>query len=66
MDAQNQCVYLAHADCIEEANNLKQLIMDEIKCKDVYINYMGPIIGASVGPSAIAIFGFGKEVTFGG
>ncbi|MGN1227825.1 MAG: DegV family protein [Christensenellales bacterium] len=35
VDAQNQCVYLAHADCIEEANNLKQLIMDEIKCKDV-------------------------------
>ena len=25
-----------------------------------------PIIGASVGPDALAIFGFGKEVTFEG
>lgn len=26
--------------------------------------YIGPIIGASIGPDAFAIFGFGKEVTF--
>ena len=28
------------------------------------VGYIGPIIGASIGPDAVAIFGFGKPVTF--
>ena len=64
-DPENQTVYVAHADCDkEEVNSVVQMIKDEIKCKDVYVGYIGPIIGASIGPDAIAIFGFGKQITY--
>lgn len=62
---EEQTVYIAHADCDEkEVDLVKQLISESINCKDIYTVYIGPIIGASIGPSAISIFGFGKEVTY--
>lgn len=66
-DPENQTVYLAHADCNEEeVNYVKEAILREIPCKDVYVNYIGPIIGASIGPDAVALLCFGEEVTFEG
>lgn len=66
VEPENQCIYIAHADCENEAKYLKELIEKEIQCRDIHIGYIGPIIGASVGPDAIAVFGFGKEITFAG
>ncbi len=63
---EEQCIYISHADCIEEAQHVKEMIQNEIPCKEIYLGYMGPIIGASVGPETIAVFGYGKEVTFEG
>lgn len=66
-DPENQTVYLAHADCgSEEEETVRALIEREIPCKEIYIGTIGPIIGASIGPDAIAVFGFGKKVTFNG
>lgn len=62
---QEQTLYLAHADCAaEEVAALQQLLRQEIPCRDVYVGYIGPIIGASIGPDAFAVFGMGREVTF--
>ena len=64
---EEQTVYLAHADCKqEEVSALKERIQKEIPCKDVYICSIGPIIGATTGPDAIAVFALGEEVTFVG
>lgn len=64
-DAENQTLYLAHADCSsDEIDTLKNLVKEYTKCKDIYVGYIGPIIGASIGPDAFAIFAFGKEITF--
>ena len=60
-DADNQTVYIAHADCrTEEVDALVELVRSEIPCKDISIGYIGPIVGASVGPDAIGVWGFGK------
>lgn len=64
IEPENQHIYVAHADCLEEAEAVKALILKEIPCKEVYVGYIGPIIGASVGPDVVAVFGFGREVTF--
>ena len=40
------------------------MIEEQIPCKEIYVDYIGPIIGASIGPDAIAVFAFGKEVTY--
>lgn len=64
-DPEEQTVYIAHSDCKkEEYTKVCELIKSEIGCKEVYTCYIGPIIGASVGPDAIGVFGFGKSVTF--
>ena len=60
-----QTVYVAHADCnAEELDMIKKMISEKIKCKDICLVYIGPIIGASIGPDAIGIWGFGKEITY--
>lgn len=65
VNPEEQIIYLSHADCKkEEVDQLVSLIKSEISCKEVYIGYIGPIVGASVGPDAIAVFAFGKEVLF--
>ena len=65
VEPEKQTVYLTHADCdMAEVEALVELIKAEIPCLGVEIGYIGPIIGASIGPDAIGIWGFGKPVTF--
>lgn len=62
---EEQTVYIAHADCSkEEIDSLAEMVKSEIKCKDVSVGYIGPIVGASVGPDTIGVFAFGKPVVF--
>ena len=58
-------VYLFHADCDKtEVDAVYEMVKKEIPCKKICVGYIGPIIGASVGPSTIGVWGFGKEVTY--
>ena len=62
---EEQTIYIGHADCSEEeVKNFVDLVKKEIPCKEIFVGYIGPIIGASVGPDAFVINGFGDEVTF--
>lgn len=63
---EKQTICIAHGDCIVEAKQLEELVRREIPCRDVYCDFVGPIIGASVGPDALGVFAFGQEVTFRG
>ena len=56
VNPEEQTVAVVHADCIEDANYLKDRIEKEMNVKEVYVNYIGPIIGASAGPGTIAIY----------
>lgn len=63
-DPENQTVYIAHADCSkEEQDILVSLVKKEIPCKDIYVGFIGSIIGASIGPDAIGVWSFGKTIT---
>ncbi len=67
LDSENQTIYIAHSDCNEEdLNALVEAVKAEIPCKDIYICYIGPIVGASVGPDCIGVWGFGNAITFSG
>lgn len=64
-DPETQTIYLWHSDCDkEEVEAVAEMVRKEIPCKDIEIGIIGPIVGASVGPSAIGVWAFGKEVTF--
>ena len=65
IEPEKQTVYLWHSDCDpEELAIVLQLVKDEIPCKEIEIGIIGPIVGASVGPSVVGVFAMGKEVTF--
>lgn len=62
-DSKDQVIYISHADSIEDANFVKEHIEREIECKEVFIDYIGPIVGASVGPGTICVYYCGDKVT---
>ena len=66
VDPENNIVFVVHADCFEDAEFLKEHIINEIHPKDVIIDYLGPIIGSTTGPGTVATFFYGKEVTIVG
>ena len=63
IDAENQTVFISNADCMEDALTVKKMIEDEVKPKDVYVCYIGPTVGASVGPGTIGVYFKGKMLT---
>ncbi|MBE6880151.1 MAG: DegV family protein [Ruminococcaceae bacterium] len=64
VDSEEQTIYIAHADCDDtEMSQFVAKVKEEIPCKEVYVGVIGPIIGASIGPDAIGIWGFGNKVT---
>ena len=65
IEPEKQTIYMTHADCAkEEIDGLVALIKQEIPCHDVEVGFIGPIIGASIGPDAVGIWGFGQEVSY--
>lgn len=64
-DSENQTIYIAHADCTPaEVEMLQGMVREQIKCREIITVYIGPIIGASIGPDAIGVFAFGDEITY--
>ncbi|MBQ9117954.1 MAG: DegV family protein [Clostridia bacterium] len=59
-------IHIRHADCLEDALILKEEIQKRLGLPDEAfdINYLGPIIGASVGPGTLSAYFFGKKVTY--
>ncbi|HEY8390656.1 MAG TPA: DegV family protein [Clostridia bacterium] len=52
--------YIAHADDIENANDLKQMLLEE-GIPDVKIGYIGPIIGSHTGPGTVGLVFEGEK-----
>lgn len=62
-DNKPEKIYIGHADCAQaELDTLKELIRAEFPDAEIITLMMGPIIGASVGPDAVAIFGIGNPI----
>ena len=61
-----QKIFVVHADCEDDAETLKNLVAEALAGEDIAIEigYIGPIIGASAGPGTVAVYFYGKEVTF--
>ncbi len=57
----DQAVFLSHGDCPEDA----QKVVDDVKARfgvrHVFVNNVGPVIGAHAGPGTMALFFLGKN-----
>lgn len=63
---ESEVLNIVHADSPEEANILKDLILQHHSFKEIRVANIGPIVGASVGPGMVGALVYGKEVTIEG
>lgn len=59
LDTWNQ-VFISHGDCLEDAERVRDLIMEAFPNAQVNISYVGAVIGAHTGPGVIALCYLGK------
>ena len=52
---------LGHADCEVEARAVAEEMKARYGVKEVYINYIGPVIGSHTGPNTMGIFFVGTK-----
>ena len=56
VNPKEQVVFISHGGCYDDAVLLADMIRSEIGCKEIHINYVGPVIGAHSGPGTLALF----------
>ncbi len=52
----DQTIFITHGDCLEDAEHLRDLIVERFGATDVRINFIDPVIGAHSGPGTLALF----------
>ena len=62
INAEEQTIYVVHADTQADAEFVKELLIKELNPKEVVVTPMGPIIGVSTGPGTIGVYAKGKKV----
>ena len=58
---ESQTVGISHADDLETATEMKNMIIEDLHAKDVYITSIGAAVGSHTGPGTIAIFFLNKQ-----
>lgn len=61
LEPENQFIYVLHSDAPEEADEIVKMLGEKIPGCKIETGYIGPIIGASIGADALAIFCWGKS-----
>lgn len=62
IDVADQTIFISHGDCIDDAKLLADIIKTKAGVKkEIYINYVGPVIGAHAGPGTLALFFLGTQ-----
>lgn len=54
-------IFISHGDCAEDADYLAGRLKKELGIKDVFIDFVGSVIGSHSGPGTLAIFYLGTQ-----
>ena len=57
----NDTVFICHGDCLEDAEYLGQIVKEKYGVKNVFIYYVGAVIGSHSGPGTLALFYLGDH-----
>ncbi len=60
-DKENGTVFISHADCMNDVNELKNILKTRYNADVKIVADVGPVIGAHSGPGTLALFFVGKE-----
>jgi len=61
LPGENDTVFICHGDCMEDARYLEKLVKERCGVKNVFIYYVGAVIGSHSGPGTLALFYLGSE-----
>lgn len=61
IDPADQTMFICHGDCLEDAEQLAQMVRERFGTKDIRIGYTGTVIGAHSGPGTLALFFLGEH-----
>ena len=54
-------IFISHGDCIEDVEYVKTLIRDRLPNVEIYVHYVGTVIGTHSGAGTVALFNKGKQ-----
>ncbi|HHU28741.1 TPA: DegV family protein [bacterium] len=54
-------VFISHGDCVDDANFVALLIKEKFNIKNIFLSFIGPVIGSHAGPNVIGVFFFGSH-----
>ncbi len=57
----NDTVFICHGDCMEDAKYLETQVKEKYGVKNVFIYYVGAVIGSHSGPGTLALFFLGEH-----
>lgn len=56
IDPKNQTIFISHGDSLEDAEFVADEVRRRFGTQEIYLNYIGPVIGGHSGPGTIALF----------
>ena len=61
IEPSEQIMFICHADCEVEARAVAEELKARYGVREVYINYIGPVIGSHTGPNTMGVFFVGTK-----
>ena len=61
IELSDQVMFICHADCEVEARAVAEELKARYGVREVYINYIGPVIGSHTGPNTMGLFFVGTK-----
>lgn len=61
LPGENDTVFISHGDCLEDAQLLEKIVKEKYGVKNVFIHYVGAVIGSHSGPGTLAFFFLGDK-----
>ncbi len=58
---ENDPIFIGHGDCAEDVEQVKKLLKEKFPDKQIYVHYVGVVIGAHAGAGTVAIFYRGRR-----
>ncbi|BFN04987.1 DegV family protein [Clostridium tetani] len=58
---EDETIGISHSNCLEDAQYLKELILEKYNIKNILIGSIGPVIGSHTGPNALTLCFLGKK-----
>lgn len=61
IEGANDTIFICHGDCLEDAQTLEVMLKEKYGTKNVFIYYIGAVIGSHTGPGVMAVFFLGEH-----